>query len=225
MKSRDASKRVEKAYRVLAKQYKRKVRSEEFDHRFIEKFLAMFSPGQRILDIGAGTGIIAHDMFIRHQLNVVAIDSSKEMLNIAKKQHPELDIRLMDMRKLTFADKEFDGAFANYSLIHIREREIISTLRGIARVLKPKAYLYLSLQEPITKMQKDGYYPVVYNRRVKMFINLFKEKEMRIYLRKTGFKLLWVERRNPHPETEFPFNKLFIVAQKKISTRFNAQRT
>jgi ubiquinone/menaquinone biosynthesis C-methylase UbiE len=219
MKKRDTSKQVKKAYRVLAKQYKRKVRSEEFDHRFIEKFLAMFSPGQRILDIGAGTGIIAHDMFIRHQLKVVAIDSSKEMLNVAKKQHPELDIRLMDMRKLSFADQEFNGAFANYSLIHIREREIMSTLRGIARILAPKGYFYLSLQEPIAKMQKDGYYPVVYNRRIKMFINLFKEKEMLTYLRKNGFKVIWIERRNPHPETEFPFNKLFIAAQKKSRRR------
>ncbi len=42
----------------------------------------------------------------------------------------------MDLRKLDFPDKSFDGVFANYSLIHIPEKDVTMSVEGIARVLK-----------------------------------------------------------------------------------------
>ncbi len=63
-------------------------------------------------------------------------------------------------------------------------------------------------------MDRDGYFSVVYKPEVKMFINLFTEAEIRKYLENAGFRIMRVERREPKSGMEFPFNKLFITAQK-----------
>ena len=219
MKDDDISKKVQEAYKQIAKSYLKKVRSGSLDHRFIEKYLALFEPGQKILDVGAGTGEMSHEMLVEHQLEVQAIDFSPEMVRLAKKEHPGLRIRKMDLRKLAFPAKSFDGVFAMYSLIHIPEGDVPDALAGISRVLKPEGYVYLALQEPRQKMQKDGFYPVVYNRKINMFINLITEAEMRAYLKKAGFAVCEVYRRPPHIGTEYPFTKLFIIAQKKKAAR------
>ncbi|OGL94611.1 hypothetical protein A2348_01725 [Candidatus Uhrbacteria bacterium RIFOXYB12_FULL_58_10] len=219
MKDDEISKKVQEAYKQIAKAYLKKVRSGSLDHRFVERFLALFAPGQKILDVGAGTGEMSQEMLLEHQLDVTAIDFSPDMVRLAKKEHPGLRVRRMDLRKLTFKPRQFDGVFAMYSLIHIPEGDVPDALGGINRVIKPGGFLYLALQEPRKKMQKEGFYPVVYNRKINMFINLITESEMRSYLARAGFVVKEVYRRAPHLGTEYPFMKLFIIAQKKKVAR------
>lgn len=214
MNSKDIISQVKKAYDIIARLHKTKVKSAEHDHRFIEKFLALLEPKQNVLDIGAGTGELSHEMITKHLLNVTAIDLSKKMVRITKKQYPDLNIRCMDIIDLKFLPKSFNAVFANYSLIHIPEQDITKVLKQIHKVLKPKGYVYFSLQKPTSKKQKDGFYDVVYQKQIKLFINLINEKEIRKYLNKAKFKVLWTGLRESDKKTEFPFNKLFVAAQK-----------
>ncbi|MBI4919368.1 class I SAM-dependent methyltransferase [archaeon] len=214
MNSKNIIHQDKKAYDILAKLYKTKVKSAEHDHRFIEKFLSLLEPKQEILDMGAGTGELSYEMVKKHLLKVTAIDLSKKMVRMAKNHYPELNIQQMDMRDLKFSPKSFNAVFVNYSLIHIPEPEVIKVLKQIHKVLKPKGYVYFSLQEPISKKQEDDFYEVIYKKQVKMFINLIDEKEIRQYLKKSKFKLLWIGRRESDKKTEYPFNKMFVAAQK-----------
>lgn len=206
---------VQDAYEKIAEDYSTTVKSDHFDHRYIEKFLFLFKPQQKILDIGAGTGALSVEMKENHGLDVTAIDFSKEMLDIAHQNHPDLKMIQMDLRKLDFVDDCFDGVFANYSLIHVPEKDIETSLAGIFRVLKTGGYAYFALQEPVTSTDKDGYFSVAYKPEVKMFINLFTEAEIKKYLEGAGFTILNIERRDSQQGIEFPFNKLFVTAQKQ----------
>lgn len=208
------SSQVQKAYKAVISDYKDKVKSEDLDHRYIERFLLSLEPKQKVLDIGCGTGGVSNEMAENHQLKVTAIDISEDMVSLAKKLHPRLRVLRMDMLKLKFPSNSFDAVFANYSLIHIPDTEIDISLKQIGKVLKRGGLLYLALQEPIRAMDRDGFYPLVYRPEVKMFINLITEREMKKALKDAGFKVEWLERRAPNKKFEFPFNKLFIVARK-----------
>lgn len=202
-------------YNRLVLSYKKKVKSEDKDHRHIERFLLMLQPGQSVLDVGAGTGALAEEMTELHQLKVTAIDVSEEMIKLAKKERPKLSYLKMDMRSLAFPPKSFDAIFANYSLIHILDDDVPDTLKGFARVIKPKGCLYLALQSPMKSKDYDGYYPVVYKRDAKLFINLFEKDEIISSLKNAGFRVLFTALRKPDMRTEFPFNKLIVIAQKR----------
>ena len=201
-------------YRKLAQKYKKNVRSHELDHQFLAKFLLRLSPKQKILDMGTGTGEIANEISKNRGVDVVAIDASPEMLKIARKSYPNLKFRKMDLRTLKFKANSFDGIIANYSLIHLQDDELESVFEQVFRILRGRGFLYVAVQEPRKKSDKDGFYKVVYEAGIKLFINLFTETQIKKMLVLAGFRVIEINRRPPEKNKEFPFNKLFIVAQK-----------
>ncbi len=101
-------------------------------------------PGQRILDVATGTGLVARELVHRGAGEVVAVDQSDEMLAGARGRltaDPELAkrIRLVqaDAEHLPFDDAEFDALTFTYLLRYVDERE--ATMRELARVVKPGA--------------------------------------------------------------------------------------
>jgi SAM-dependent methyltransferase len=89
------------------------------------------SPGERILDIGCGDGVLTADI-AASGVAVVGIDASPEMTAAARARG--LDARTIDARALPF-EREFDAVFSNAALHWIREADAV--LAGAARALKP----------------------------------------------------------------------------------------
>jgi ubiquinone/menaquinone biosynthesis C-methylase UbiE len=108
MNSDKQSKDVLEAYEKISSDYETTVKSDILDHRYIEHFLQLLKSGKRVLDLGAGTGVLSEEMYI----------------------------------------------------------------------------------------------------------NLFTESDIKKYLDDIGFSIINTQRRNPEVNTEFPFYKLFIIAQK-----------
>lgn len=94
-------------------------------------------PGRRILDIACGTGTHAL-MLCDKGYEVVGVDSSGEMLKVAKKKtEDDKQIRFVrrDMRVLDF-DEEFDAAICVSSISFLLTLEDIKrTLLGVNRAL------------------------------------------------------------------------------------------
>lgn len=91
-------------------------------------------PGQKILDIAAGTGS-SSIVFLREGVQVVAADFSHGMLEEGKKRHPELDFVFADASALPFADQEFDTVTISFGIRNVEKTEV--ALAEMLRVLKP----------------------------------------------------------------------------------------
>ncbi|HUL15794.1 MAG TPA: methyltransferase domain-containing protein [Terriglobales bacterium] len=89
--------------------------------------------GERILDIGCGTGHLTAEI-ATSGAEVVGIDRSEEMIAEARKKFPELRFEVKDAKELEFAE-EFDAVFSNATLHWIGEPERV--IEGIARALRP----------------------------------------------------------------------------------------
>ena len=89
--------------------------------------------GERILDLGCGTGVLTAEIAGRGA-TVLGIDRSPEMVAQAKSKFPALKFEVVDATKMEF-DGEFDAVFSNAVLHWIPEAERV--VSGIARALKP----------------------------------------------------------------------------------------
>jgi demethylmenaquinone methyltransferase/2-methoxy-6-polyprenyl-1,4-benzoquinol methylase len=100
------------------------------------------APGQRVLDVATGTGLVAFELVRRGGCEVVGLDQSEEMLAGARAQaaaRPALADRVTFVRgeaeQLPFADGEFDALTFTYLLRYVDDR--VATMRELARVVKP----------------------------------------------------------------------------------------
>jgi SAM-dependent methyltransferase len=105
-------------------------------------FLANLPPQRRrVLDVGCGTGLLAHELS-RHFAAVVAIDISEPMLAIAraKRSAPNIEYRREDANHLAL-HQEFDFIVSHSAFHHLDN--IPETLRVLKSALQPGGRLAL----------------------------------------------------------------------------------
>ncbi len=88
-------------------------------------------PGERILDLGCGDGVLTQRIADAGAV-VVGVDSSPDM--IAAAQERGLDARVADGAKLTFTN-EFEAVFSNAAL-HWMKADPNAPIKGVYRALK-----------------------------------------------------------------------------------------
>ncbi len=99
-------------------------------------------PGQRILDVATGTGLVASELLRHGADTVVALDQSEAMLARARQRlaavsEPGGRVSFVsgEAEHLPFADDEFDALSFTYLLRYVDDRA--ATMRELARVVKP----------------------------------------------------------------------------------------
>ena len=91
-------------------------------------------PGERILDLAAGTGT-STEPFFKAGADPVACDFSAGMIEVGKKRYPHLTFVQGDALNLPFEDESFDAVTISFGL-----RNVNSTLKALQemfRVTKP----------------------------------------------------------------------------------------
>lgn len=88
-------------------------------------------PGERILDLGCGDGVLT-EKIVAAGATVVAVDAGSDMVAAARARG--LDARVMDGQRLSFSN-EFDAVFSNAALHWMRDQRAV--LAGVHRALKP----------------------------------------------------------------------------------------
>jgi demethylmenaquinone methyltransferase / 2-methoxy-6-polyprenyl-1,4-benzoquinol methylase len=98
-------------------------------------------PGDRVLDVATGTGLVAFGL-ARRGAEVTGVDQSEQMLAVARRRladHPDLTSRVSfvhgEAEHLPFADGAFDALTFTYLLRYVDDPS--ATIRELSRVVKP----------------------------------------------------------------------------------------
>jgi demethylmenaquinone methyltransferase/2-methoxy-6-polyprenyl-1,4-benzoquinol methylase len=99
-------------------------------------------PGDRILDVATGTGLVSRELVRRYGCSVVGLDQSPQMLAGARRrlerdQSLSGHVTLLrgEAEHLPFEAGEFDGLTFTYLLRYVEDPA--ATMRELARVIKP----------------------------------------------------------------------------------------
>jgi len=93
-------------------------------------------PGERILDLGCGTGHVTADIAeaVGTAGDVVGIDASPAMVERAREAHPDLEIRHADATDFA-VEAPFDAVYSNAALHWIADQD--AAIDGVADALHP----------------------------------------------------------------------------------------
>ncbi len=91
-------------------------------------------PGERVLDVGAGTGISTEELG-RSGAFAVGADLSTGMLRAGRRARPQVPLVAGDALKLPFADEAFDAVTISFALRNVVDTE--GALCELARVTRP----------------------------------------------------------------------------------------
>jgi demethylmenaquinone methyltransferase/2-methoxy-6-polyprenyl-1,4-benzoquinol methylase len=112
-------------------------------------------PGDRVLDLAAGTGASSVP-FQQAGADVVACDFSQGMLAVGRLQHPQLDLVAGDALRLPFRDGAFDAVTISFGLRNVAD--VDGALRELARVTRPHGRLVvLETSAPLRQPLRGGH--------------------------------------------------------------------
>lgn len=79
--------------------------------------------GHRVLDVASGPGYVAERAAARGAVPI-GIDISEEMVDLARRSHPELDFQVGDAEALPFEPSSFDAVLGNFVINHLPTPEL-----------------------------------------------------------------------------------------------------
>ncbi len=99
--------------------------------------LAAVKPGDAVLDVACGTGIVARTAaeIVGSGGRVVGVDLNAAMLAVASRVRPDIEWRQGDVAQLPFADAEFDAVLCQMAMMFFPDRaRALGEMRRVVKV-------------------------------------------------------------------------------------------
>ena len=170
--------------------YNKEFGTEEDFAAQLEQFARGLPANSRVLDLGCGNGYNAGKLK-KFGLIPIGIDSNPDMIATARKEHPDIEFRQMDMLDIgeEFEDESFDGVIAFYALYFLPRSVFDSFVDVLSSKIKQggslliinqlgngEGYVDESLLEAANENGKNA-----------LFTNLYLEQELIEIFKSRGF--------------------------------------
>jgi len=136
--------KAEKFWNRIASHYdKEEKKDEKIYHQIIEKLIPYLKPTDRVLDFGAGTGLITNEI-AKNVRKVCGIDISSKMVELAMAKAEKRKLNNIQYSHATIFDSSltkgtFDVILASYTLHLVDEPKMV--VQRIIELLKPDGML------------------------------------------------------------------------------------
>lgn len=199
----------DKTAQLYADTFFHELEKKPFDCEILKNFAKRFTQQHTIYDLGCGPGHVTRHLH-EYGMNIIGLDLSDKMIEIAKSLNPHIDFIQGDLNDLKFDDSSIDGFIAFYSFIHISRVMISDVLSTCFNALKPKGLLLMSFHGGDGDIHVDEFL----GETVSVDATLYQAEEMKNVLIDIGFHIEFVKNREPY-DFEFQKEKIYIQCLKE----------
>lgn len=175
-----------------------------------EKFIQRIKSQGKILDAGCGPGRDSA-FFAEKGFQVVGIDLSGKLLEIAKQKASTATFLKQDFRNLDFSPSTFDGIWACASLLHLKKIDIPNVLKKFYELLQPEGILFIMVKEG--RGEADVQESISSN--LSRHFTYFDREEISKLLKQTGFAIEEVYTFNERDRDKAKRNLIWIASFSK----------
>lgn len=167
-----------------------------------------------VFEIGCGPGnITKYILSKRPDFNILAIDTSPNMIRLAEYNNPSAGFRVMDCRKIDTLQQEFDAIICGFCMPYLSKDECIKLIKDCSLLLKNDGILYFSTiendyEKSTFETSSDGQHT--------MFVYYHEEGYLQKALREIYFELVELTRKN-FPKADGTTSSHMIFIARKIT--------
>jgi ubiquinone/menaquinone biosynthesis C-methylase UbiE len=203
---------IKNAYDIASKKYAEtcfyELYNKPLDKKLYDLFFERVVNKGQVLEIGCGPGEIANYLKMKG-VDIIGIDLSDKMVEIAKSLNPFIVFRVGDIFDLKFENNSIAGIVAPYLIVNFTLEDVLNAFSEMNRVLMPHGQLLLSFHSGDEELVIDDFFEKG-NSIPYTFFNPDKIVET---LEKTGFRIIEYINRMPY-EGEVT-KRTYIFAEKK----------
>ena len=204
---------TQQAYNLAAQKYHdlfhKEMNEKEYDRKLLDSFAARLSNESLVCDAGCGPSAHIGRYLFDKGIKVVGVDISEKCVKLAQLYNPDMKFECSDICNLPSNNNSFDGLISYYSIINTPKIYVNSLFTEFRRVLKPHGYLLVAVKVGTT----EGYIYDLLGIKTKIYSTLFTRDEIVSYFKNTGFKLEFIDKRNPY-EFEISNERIFAIGEK-----------
>lgn len=169
-------------------------------------------------DLGCGTGRLAAYV-MSHGIAVRGLDLSPEMVRVARREQPGLDVQVGDVRALPFEDGELDGAICWYSLMYLPPQDRPGAFAELARVVRPGGYVTTAWKVGDDSARRGG---VSLGLGIGFDIWWMSQDELTGRFEEAGFEVAFWGGRPADPDEQQPQG--YLIVRRSVHQRSIAER-
>lgn len=173
---------IRKGYDIIASRYILE-RDQFKNDQYLEKLDALLKPGSSILDLGCGAGKPVDKFLVDRGHQVMGIDISSKMIELAKIHVPEAKYLVRDISELKREEYRVDAVVSFYTIIHIpkeNHRELFTKINSFL----PEGWLILVTMGKEENEEIGDFYGV------EMYWSHYGPEQNREIIEEAGFEVI-----------------------------------
>jgi SAM-dependent methyltransferase len=184
---------------------------KHIDRLLLKEFAAANKDNGLCADFGCGPGQTTRFLYDNGLTDIVGIDLSPAMVNVARRLSPQIKFETGDLLNIAYSSGYLGSVLAFYAIVHFTTDQIRKCFGELNRVLKTGGDFLFSFHAGDEIVHFDK----AHDKEVDIDLYFFKTDDIIALLDETGFNIIDAIERRPHQDAEFKSRRAYIWAGKK----------
>ncbi len=141
-----------------------------------------------LLELGCGPGNVTSLLKARFpESRIIAIDLAPKMIEIARNRLPDVDFRVMDVRKISTIPQIFDAVMCSFCLPFLSKTDAAKLIADCSDCLISGGILYVSTMEG--SEERAGFETTSFSGNAEIYFNYHQQQDLEQAFVQSGFEI------------------------------------